>query len=137
MRRLLLPVLAVGLVLGWSTSARAQDDPKEIIRKAISAYGGQEKLDKFKASKSTGKGTINIAGMEITFTIETMAQVPDKSKSVIKMEVMGMAITMEQVINGDKAKMTLNGMDVPIPDEQKAELKASIQIGRASCRERV
>jgi len=123
MRRLLCSALSFALVPAVAGRTTADDDAKAIITKAIEAHGGKDNLDKFKASKSTGKGTISIGGMEAEFTIESASQFPDKRKSTIKLEIMGMAVTVEQVMNGDKIKMTFNGNEVPVTDAQKADLK--------------
>src|SRR5438045_412891 len=110
MRRLLLTAVAVSLPLAFAGRVVGDEpDPKSTITKAIEAHGGKEKFEKYKASKSKGKGVISIFGMDIEFTVETMSQMPDKLKTTIKMEVNGMAVTVEQTVNGDKASMSLNG----------------------------
>src|SRR5262245_58043059 len=126
MRRLLLTALALTLPLAIASRATADDDPKVTITKAIDAHGGKDKLEKFKASKSKGKGVISLFGMDLEFTVETMSQIPDKLKTTIKMEVNGMAITVEQTVNGDKMSMSLNGMSMEIPDAQKGDLKSAM-----------
>ena len=111
-------------------SRRTEDDPKEIIQKAIAAHGGADNLNKYKAFRSSAKGTINIPqlGQEMEFTSESVFQAPDKMKSTFKAELMGNALTFEQKIIGDKSSLTVNGMDMPIPDEQKAELKNTMML---------
>src|SRR5262249_17260333 len=104
----------------------ADDDPKATITKAIEAHGGKDKLEKFKASKSSGKGVISVMGMDIEFTADTTSQVPDKLKQIIKMEIMGNAVTFEQVANGDKLKLSFGGMEIPLNDSQKSDLKQAM-----------
>ena len=53
MRTLLIPALALALL---APSARAQDDAKAIIEKAIKAHGGADVLNKYKAGKGKVKG---------------------------------------------------------------------------------
>lgn len=132
MRKFLFGVLTLALVLGVAGRATAQDDPKEVIKKAVAAHGGAEKLDKFKASRSTGKGTISIMGLELEFTAESSSQLPDKQKTVVKMDVMGQPISVVQLVNGEKMSLTLNGMSVPAPDAMKEELKEAVGLMRAS-----
>ena len=84
MRRLFLTALAVSLPLALAgRTAGDEPDTKSTITKAIEAHGGQEKLDKFKASKSKGKGVISLLGMDLEFTVDTMSQIPDKLKTTI------------------------------------------------------
>jgi hypothetical protein len=125
---MLLSGLALALVLGLSPRATAQDDAKEIVKKAIEAHGGAEKLDKLKASKTAAKGTISIMGMDLDFTVDTASQLPDRRKTIIKLEVMGMAVTIEQVSKGENIKMTMNGMELPIPENQKADIKTEVAM---------
>ena len=58
MRRLMIPSLAVCLAIGLVQRAPAADEPKDIIAKAIKAYGGEEKLSKLRAGKSKAKGKL-------------------------------------------------------------------------------
>ncbi|MFL5342421.1 MAG: hypothetical protein ACJ8F7_19935 [Gemmataceae bacterium] len=127
MRRLLLCALVLGL---GATRAAAQDDPKDIIKKAIAAHGGAEKIDKYKAFKSHSKGTVTVLGMEAEFTNDTTFQAPDKFKSTIKLEIMGNSVTVEQRIVGDKVTRIANGMAQDLPEEAKAELKSSLGMQR-------
>ena len=130
MRRHLVSFLALALIVGFVTRAAAQDDPKEVIKKAIAAQGGTEKLNKFKGSKNSSKGTISIMGLELEFTSDTVSMYPAKQKSTIKMDVMGNAITVVQTIVGDKISMMVNGMAQEVPDAQKAGLKEGVELER-------
>src|SRR5262245_16129084 len=87
MRRMLLPALAMGLLVGFAGRAAAQDDAKEIVRKAIAASGGADKLAKFKGSRTSAKGVISMMGMDLEFTADAVAQYPDKQKTTVKLEV--------------------------------------------------
>jgi hypothetical protein len=128
MRRLLLPALTLGLLIGITGRAAAQDDPKEIIKKSIAAMGGADKIEKFKGSRSSGKGTISLMGMDLEFTADTLSQYPDKQKTTVKIEIMGNAATIVQTVNGDKATLKVNDMQMPIPDAQKDSLKESVAL---------
>jgi len=132
MRRLLLPALAMGLLVVLAGRSAAQDDAKEIVKKAIAAHGGADKLEKFKGSKSSGKGTIALMGMDLEFTTDVISQYPDKQKTTVKLEVMGNAITILQMINGDKMTLSVNGMAQEIKDAQKDSLKQSIAMQKVT-----
>ena len=130
MRRFVYPV-AVALLAIVATRSSAQDDPKDVVRKAIAAHGGAENLTKFKGSRSSTKGSISIMGLDLEYTAESVGMQPDKQKTTIKMDIMGMAITVVQMINGDKISLTVNGNATPVPDTQKADLKQSVEMQKA------
>ncbi len=128
MRRMLKSILLLGLLLVLTGRVAAQDDPKALINKAIAALGGAEKLEKFKGTRTSGKGMISAQGMELEFTEDSVSMEPDKEKATIKIEANGMAITIVQVSNGDKFSMTFNGMAFPLQDAQKADMKTSLEL---------
>jgi hypothetical protein len=111
MRRLMLPFVVVGLLLGVAIQAQAQDDAKAILEKAIKAHGGEEALTKFKAGRARSKGTIELAG-GISFTQETAFMLPDKFKETVDLEVMGQKVNTVTVFNGDKFSIKVNGMEL-------------------------
>lgn len=130
MHRIMCSFVSLGLLLGFATRSAAQGDPKEVIKKAISAAGGADNLNKFKGSRSSSKGNISIMGLDLEFTSDTVSMYPDRQKTTIKMDVMGNAVTVVQIMNGDKMSVSLNGMNMPVQDGQKAELKKSAAMQR-------
>lgn len=100
----------------------------EIVQKAIEAHGGADNLNKYKAAKETSKGKITIMGLEMSFDSESVHMLPDRLKNVIKLDVSGQKISIVQIFNGGKVKMTTNGMDTPLNDAQKAEIKDSLRL---------
>jgi hypothetical protein len=128
MRKVVL--FAVCVLAATAGRAVAQDDAKAIIEKAIQAQGGAEKLEKYKAVHTKGKGTLQLLGMGIEFTTESYAQRPDHFKSVMEMNFGGMKISMTQMYNGDKFTINQNGMDVPLNDDMKKEVKEQVYAER-------
>src|SRR5262245_33783913 len=102
MRSLLIPSLVVILPLLLTGGAPAQDETKAIIDKAIKAHGGAEKLAKEGAAQGRTKGTLEIAGMSLSFTEQTSTQ-SNRLKSVLELEVAGQNIKVTTVFNGEKA----------------------------------
>src|SRR5262245_35358326 len=96
MSLMLVPSLAVAVLVGFGPMARAADDePKEIIAKAIKAHGGEEFLTKNKAAKLKSKGKINIPGAgEFEFTQETAYMLPDKFRDGIDFTINNMNIAV-------------------------------------------
>jgi hypothetical protein len=105
---------------------RAADSPKDIIEKAIEAHGGKEALKKDVAGRMDMKGTVQVMGVEVSFTGKYTYQHPGKIRGEISMDIMCNKFTIVQIVNGDKVKMTFNGMDAPLTDEQKEEFKQSV-----------
>ena len=104
MRRFLLPVMAGSAVLALNCGLYAQDDAKEIIKKAIAAMGGEEKLNKFKGYKDSTKGKGSLGGMEFEFKSSAIVAPPDKSKTTMKLEAGGMELTLEQQLTATRSQ---------------------------------
>jgi hypothetical protein len=102
MRSYLIPSLGVGLLLLTHGGARAQEETRAIIEKAIKAHGGADKLAKDRATQAKSKGSLDIAGMSLDFTEEIFTQ-PNRLKSVLELQVAGQTVTVTTVFNGEKA----------------------------------
>ncbi len=102
---------------------RADEASRAVVEKALKAHGGEEKLAKFKARQLTLKGTIEIMGQSADFTQELWFMAPDKLKEQSELEIGGQKVTFAGVINGDKVTLTINGMDFPIPDASKDDMR--------------
>jgi zinc protease len=135
-RRFFLKAVCVAAALAVVPvgQAAAQDaaDATPILKKALEAAGGAEAIKKFPAMKDVSKGSMEIQGAELTFTATSMMMTPDKLKFDMKMSVLGMTINAVQVMNGDKIRAVANGMDQPIDDAAKAELKSGLEMHRMS-----
>src|ERR1700722_5215865 len=120
-----LTLLSTVVLLALGTNVRAADDqPKDIIAKAIKAHGGEEALSKKKAGTSKGKGKINIPGAgEVEFSQESAHMLPDKFKESIEMSIGGQNINVLTMVNGDKTTLVVNGKEMDLPDVMKESLK--------------
>lgn len=125
--RTLFSVLAIlGLFLGLAPAVSAQDEALAIVAKAIKAHGGDEKLKKLNALQTQAKGTLEVAGMSLTFTQEASIQFPDKIKDVLQLEVNGQKIPITTVYDGKQGWINHNGTTIDMSDDIKKELKESI-----------
>src|SRR4051794_38253509 len=114
-------------------AARAEDDARAVVEKAIKAHGGADKLSRYKAGTTKGKGKVNSPVGELEFTQEVSYMLPDKLKEVAEFEVMGNKIKTVAIVNGDKTTLEVNGQEMALPDELKekiAEGTKRMQIGR-------
>ena len=120
MRKLLLLTIA-GTFL-WASGGARGDEARAIIEKAVKAHGGADKLAKYKAVQTKGKGKLEIlGGLEITQEASFLH--PDKIKEVVEFEAGGQKIRTVSIFNGDKISIKANDMEVPLSDAIKAALK--------------
>jgi len=125
MSRWLTASLSAVALAAFAPAVRAaDDDPKDIVAKAIKAHGGEDVLGKNQAGQSKNKGKINIPGVgEVDFTQETSFMLPDKFKESMELKIAGQNISLQTLVNGDKATIEVNGKEVDVPDAAKAALK--------------
>ena len=123
-------VLAISAVLIAGNFAKAET-PADVVKKAIEAHGGADNLKKYAAAKIAAKGKIFLMGLEIAVEMETTYLLPDMFKNIMKMDILCQKVTIVQVYNAGKVKMTANGMDTPVSDTQKAELQESMNLQHA------
>jgi hypothetical protein len=127
----LLGAFALGLV---PLAARAADEPKDVLAKAIKAHGSEDVLGKNKATQIKTKGKITLPGVgEVDFTQETSVMLPGKLRDSLTFTVNNNDITVLTIVNGDTISIEAAGKDVDVPDEAKAQLKAAghmMEVGR-------
>lgn len=118
-------LLSIMALVGVGAPVRAADDqPKDVIARAIKAHGGEEMLSKNKAGTSTGKGKMNVPGVgDIEFTQESCHMLPDKLKESIQMTVAGQNISVLTLVTGDKQYLIVNGKEMDVDDATKEALK--------------
>jgi hypothetical protein len=120
---LLLSGVVAALVAFAPATARAADEPKDIVAKAIKAHGGEDVL-KHKAARSKAKGKINLPGVgEVEFTQTTAYMLPDKFRDTLELSVGGKSVTVLTLLNGDKLTIEVDGKAVDAPDTAKNSLK--------------
>lgn len=114
--------------------ARADDEAKDVLAKAIKAHGGEDLLTKHQASQTKTKGKITLPGVgEVDFAQETSAMLPNKLRDSLTITVMGNDVTILTIANGDKLLVEAGGKEVDAGDAGKAALKDAahiMQIGR-------
>lgn len=123
LRPLALFVGAVALAASPAVRA-ADDDPKDVVARAIKAHGGADVLTKYKAMQARNKGKVDIPGVgEVEFTQETASMLPDKFKEAMELSVGGQKLSILTLVNGDKTVIEVNGKAIDVPDGAKDALK--------------
>jgi outer membrane lipoprotein-sorting protein len=112
-------LLTTFVLMGAAASAQTAD---EIIEKGIVASGGREALAKVTSRATTGTMTVTTPGGEIAGTIEVLNQAPNKTQTVITLDLSAMGagkMTIDQRFDGTNAYAS-NSMqgDTPVTSSQ-------------------
>ena len=107
-------LLTAFVLVGAGASAQTAD---EVIEKSIVASGGREALAKVTSRATTGTMTVSTPGGDITGTIEVLNQAPNKSQTVITLDLSAMGagkMTIDQRFDGTNGYAT-NSMQGETP----------------------
>ncbi len=105
-------------------AARAADEAKDVVAKAIKAHGGEELLTKQKAGQMKTKGKITLPGVgETEYSQEASYMLPDKFKDVMELKIAGKNIGILTILNGDKVTLEVDGKAVDAGDAVKNAMK--------------
>ena len=126
-------VSLASIVFFLASALNAQEpDLKGIIRKAIEAHGGEEKLAKMKATSSKFKGTIILMEKTIDITGESLTKLPDKFRNTLNLNINGMTIETAQIFDGKRFWVTAAGNTQELKDEKMIkEVREQIGAERA------
>jgi len=130
---LLLPVLiltATAASAQTTTSTQTTPTADEIVEKSLTAIGGRAALGKITSRAVSGKMAISTDGGDISGTIETLNQTPNKMRRVITLDLSAMGAgtaTIEQRFDGTTAYVmdSMRG-DSTLTGNQLENLKNSI-----------
>jgi hypothetical protein len=104
--------------------ARAADEPKDILAKAIKAQGGEEFLAKHKGGRAKSKGKIDIPGVgEAEYAQEVAYMLPDKFRDSMELSVASQKIPVNTLVNGNKVSIEVNGKAIELGKELKTALR--------------
>lgn len=130
MSRAAMMLASVAVVFAGSAGVRAaDDDPKEILAKAVKAHGGEEHLLKHPAARSVNKGKITLPGVgEADFTQTVAYMLPGKFRDVMELSIGGQNVKVVTIMNGDAISITAMDKDVPITDDIKKAMKDATEM---------
>lgn len=86
MKALLNGLVAAALILAPGRSASAQT-ADEIVEKYLTAIGGRAALGKLTSRSTVGAMTVSTQGGEISGSIETLNQRPNKTRTLLKLDL--------------------------------------------------
>ena len=117
-------VLSAVALLVALAPVRAADEPKDVIARALKAHGGEERLAKNKAARTKTKGKITLPGVgETEYSQELSYMLPDKLKDQMELKVMGQAVSVLTVVNGDQITLEVNGKAIGQEDKVKDAMR--------------
>jgi len=130
MKRILVTLLAIGLVAGFCGTVRADDaaDPKAIVDKAIKALGGEEALGKVKVAYWKSKTTISFNGNDNEGASETTIQGLDHFRQEFTGEFGGNKFKGVTIVAGDTGKRKFGDNAADLNKEALAGQKRSIYL---------
>lgn len=132
MRRVTTASIIVWMMAGISSRVHA-DDALQIIRKAIQAGGGKEKLAKYRAATLSGKGTLDTQGMVLEYTANWSVSYPGKYRIELEGSVMGQPFSVTQVFDGKDGWVKINDMAaIKMTEAQRSAIRRQLQVDQAS-----
>jgi hypothetical protein len=136
MRKAVLPAGTAGLLLVLAARpAPAQETPRSLIERAITAHGGSERLSRARAEKVRLQGTIIMPGknapLTATFTADQAVQLPGQFKYVAQVTT-DQKHTIVQVLNGDKGFITIDSQPQKPEPAALARLRESLRLIRVT-----
>ncbi|MCS6975452.1 MAG: hypothetical protein NZM31_00400 [Gemmatales bacterium] len=119
-------VSVAAVLLAALSSAYADDavEARKIIERAIEA-SGMEKFAKDTGTTLKGKGTLNLMGAMVPFTMTGYFQMPDKSRGEIHIDVMGQQLEIINIFNKDKGWVKIADNVIEMAQDQIDEAKDS------------
>jgi len=115
-------LVSVGVALA-APAPESDLDVQVIVTKAIQARGGAVNVDKYQAYTCKFTGAFHDGPMEETISGTTQEQAPDKSITKITIKVGGVETPITQVLAGDKAWESINGVTSELDKEAMAEAR--------------
>jgi len=110
--------LTICVALGAGRANAQETDAPAFLKKAIDAHGGAATLNKYHASATKFKGTVEILGQMREFSGEMSCQGPDKFKIVSSLAINNQTLQFVHVCNGQKFWISELGKTKEITDEK-------------------
>jgi len=132
MRRLLSGILFVCLTVGLSARAHA-DEAIDIVKKAIKAGGGKERLEKYNAVELIGTGTVLANGMELKYDGRWWIMDSGKFRLDLDTNIMGQKITIKTVFDGKTGWQKVADQETTkLAGSQLEAIRTQVQVDQAA-----
>jgi outer membrane lipoprotein-sorting protein len=133
MRTTTAVLVSLLLLAGRVSPAAAQESPspRVILEKAVAAHGGMEQLARVRADWIRLKGTLFVGDKHLTFMGETTVQLPGQFKNVLTVTSGSETHKLVQVLDGEKAWVTVDGQPHKMSATALAEMRETLNLDRA------
>src|SRR5262245_18027884 len=122
MRTLTTLIVTVSL----TSVARPQptgDDPRELIRRAIEAHGGPDRLDRLRQVREQTAGTLHLLRDKSPFNSETVQRLPGQFRHTLVSEVGGKKLHIVATYDGKQGWLTEGEVSRPVDEKTLAGWK--------------
>lgn len=106
----------------------AQEDVKELVRKAVAAHGGADVINKYPAGRVKAEGTIVVREVSNKFTTEFSYVMPDKVRNSLTVMLGGQKRTVLQLQSGDKFRLVVDNNSRPATTSDIERFKQGIYV---------
>jgi len=107
-----------------------EETPQTIVERAIEVHGGMDRLGRYQADRARLKGTLIVNGRKVPFTGETLVNLPARIKTTLKLTLDGKEQYLSQIMNGDKAQISIDGMNQRVEPKSLSEIQESMALAR-------
>lgn len=108
--RMFSVLLAAWTVTPLGPAQPAGDDPPALIRRAIAAHGGADRLDRLRLVREETAGTLDVLGKKVPFTSTSLQRLPGQFRNTLVSEVGGRQLNVVQVYDGRQGWVQEGGL---------------------------
>ncbi len=85
-------------------------DPYAVLRRAIGAHGGADRLSRSRQHREVTRGTLLVSGAKVPFTSDSVVRLPGQFRNVTETTLLGRKHKVIQVFDGDKGWVNDKGV---------------------------
>jgi hypothetical protein len=116
-----------GLLLAVGPLA-AQETAQDVVQRGVQAHGGMERLGKVRNDHVKVKGVLYVNGADAPFNGEMVVALPGRFRNVLNVNGGGRDFTIVQVINGERAWVSVDGQPQKIEAIALSEMRMAFHM---------
>jgi hypothetical protein len=130
MRKALLSWLPLALCLGGAVGARAQDEPRDLVARAVTAQGGEDRLSAGATRVVTIKGTLCYPLEGPVLTGELWSGPRGRLRSDLRLDTANVQVRVVQALNGTTAWRSVDGRTEEVKGPALAAMQDAAHVER-------